>query len=246
MSPPESWWESVKPWLDSVRVSVGEQTWTGYRPSDGRIDLESAEGPILVRSVSGGDGPNFRRTLAACEEYVLDLTFVADLLSHTVEWAIEAPLLKAVQPRSFPRSGVSLPLEARWAVEWRTDTGPLVRTSGESCRGVESRRERGNKRGVQVWALRRSGAQVLFTACHEPAERARVKDVSAIMEEGRYTVRVGGNQFFDYWMLDPVHAPSPLHIGEERVEVGQGWGYVRLEHGREKAYGSLRQDWGTP
>ncbi|MBW3624794.1 MAG: hypothetical protein KY468_15425 [Armatimonadetes bacterium] len=247
MTSHENWWDTLMPWLDSVRVSVGESVWSGCQPSDGDIDMESAEGPILVRSISGGDSLHHRRTLAACAEYVLDLLLVADLLTHRVEWSIEAPLLRAIQPSSFPRAGVALPLEARWKVEWRTDTGPLVHTSGESGRGVEAHWGRGRQRGTHAWRLCKQGTQVLFAACHEPARPHRqIKTTSALMQEGRYTVRVTGDGYFDYWMLDPAHSPAPLRLGTERVEVGQGWGFVRLEHGRETTYGALRKDWGKP
>jgi hypothetical protein len=241
MSPGDSWWETLMPWLDSVRVSVGDAEWTGCRPADGAVEMEDADGPALVRSVSGGDGPYFRRTWAACAEYALDLVLVSDLLSHTVVWSIEAPLLKAVRPPSFPRPEVALPLESRWAVEWRTDTGPRVRTSGESKRGIEARWGRCEERKTQAWRLSRRGSEVSFIACHEPGERSRVRSLSAFMERDRYTVRVSGTGYFDYWMLDPAHAPEPLRVGEDRAAVGSGWGFVRLEKGRETGYGSLRK-----
>ena len=244
MNPGPTWWETLMPWLDSVRTTSGERVWTGWAPADGGIDMECEEGPIVVRSISGGEGPHFRRTLAACAEYVMDLSLVSDLLTRTVEWSVEAALLRPVRPSSFPRAGAALPLESRWAVEWRTDTGPLVRTSGESGRGMVARRRRGERRGSQVWSLSMAGAQVFFTACHEPAERPRVKSTSTLVEDGRFTARVTGEGYFDYWMLDPTHSPAPLRTDEGPVEVGSGWGFVRLEHGRETTYGALRKDWG--
>jgi hypothetical protein len=241
MSPGENWWETLMPWLDAIRVSIGGVAWSGCQPSEGVVNVDSAEGPITIRSIFGGTGPYHRRTQAACAEYALDLFLVSDLLPHTVEWSVTAPLLKPVRPTSFPRPGVPLPLESRWAVEWRTDTGPLVRTSGESRRGVLSNWDRDEAAKTQSWKLSRRGDEVLFLACHEPGERVRVRSLSAVMEWGRYTVRVTGGKFFDYWMLDPAHAPEPLRVGGERTEVGSGWGFVRLERGKETAYGSLRK-----
>ena len=244
MSEHEGWWETLKPWLDSVRVSADGEEWSGLNPPEGVIDMEGEEGPIVVRSVSGGNAPRFRRTLVSCVEYTLDLLLILDVKVRVMEWAVEAPVLRAIQPPTFPRAKTALPLEARWIVEWHHPAGPTVRTSGESGRGTVGRWGRKNNPRRQRWSIARQEAQSLFVVCHEPAERPGVHGAFALVQDGRYTVRVTGDGFFDYWMLDPEHTPAPLNLGASRVEVGSGWGFVRLERGRETTYGALRQDWG--
>jgi hypothetical protein len=247
MRSPQKWWDALMPWLDSIHVSDGESAWTGCEPGCGRMDMDSEEGPILVRSVSGGEETRFRRTFAVCPEYVLDLTTVSSSQAQPWEWSLSASFMKSVQPAAFPREGSSLPLEARWVVDWTPLAGPKIRTSGESARGTIARWSRSEQAHAESWNLVRKANSTLFTVVHEPAERPRVQATFALVQIEQYTVRVTGNGFFDYWMLDPAHSPAPLRLSDDRIlEVGTGWGFVRLEHGRETAYGALRRDWGAP
>jgi hypothetical protein len=241
------WWDTLQPWLDSIRVSTGGPVWTGCEPAHARIDMDSEEGPIRVRSISGGEEVRFRRTFAVCAEYVLDLTAVTSPKLQTMEWSVCGSFMKPIQPPTFPREGSDLPLEAQWIVEWTTLAGPKVRTSGESGRGTVARWNRSEQPHSECWSLVRRATSTLFTVVHEPKSRPRVQATFALVQNEQYTVRVTGNGFFDYWMLDPAHTPAPLRLSEDRVlEVGTGWGFVRLEHGRETAYGALRRDWGMP
>jgi hypothetical protein len=241
------WWDALLPWLHAVRISAGGPVWTGCDPADTHIDLDSEEGPIMVRSVSGGEAVRFRRTFAVCPEYILDLAFFLSPKVQPVEWSLKASHMKPLQPLAFPREGADLPLEARWVIEWTTLAGPRVRTSGESARGTIARWNGSERPHTECWSLIRKAHSTLFTAIHEPTERPRVQATFALMQEEQYTVRVTGNGFFDYWMLDPAHTPAPLRLSDDRMlEVGTGWGFVRLEHGKETAYGALRRDWGLP
>ncbi len=240
------WWEILLPWLDAIAFAADGVAWTGFAPAHSVIDLSDTEGPVMVRSMSGGheEGAGFRRTLAACSEYLLDAALITPAQPGRMDWTLFAPLLRPLHPKALPRDGASLPLESRWSVEWRTDTGPLVHTGGEIGRGSDAVRLRGTNDSNRAWTLSKEGRQGQYTACHEPAARKRVQASFTLVQGGRYTIRVTGDGFFDYWMLDPAHTPAPLHFGEERVEVGCGWGFVRLERGRETTYGALRRDWG--
>ena len=144
----------------------------------------------------------------------------------------------------MPRPGIALPLEARWIIEWRASSGPWIRTSGENGRGIEADWDRYENPHAERWRIRRRGDGAILVACHEPIEHRRVQATFTLVQDDRYTVRVTGDGFFDYWMLDPAHTPAPLRLDDERIEVGNGWGFVRLEHGRETTYGALRRDWG--
>jgi hypothetical protein len=244
MSDGKSWWNILSPWLNAVRLSADGVLWTGFDSLESRTDLERSEGPIYVRSVSWGERPLFRRTLASCAEYVLDIASLSGVLVHTMEWSVKTSLLHPIQPPALPLTGAPLPLEARWIMEWRTPSGLKVRTSGESGRGTLAEWRSQSDPHSERWSVQRRGTDEFFTACHEPAERPRVQATFTLSQKGQFTVRVTGDGFFDYWMLDPAHTPSPLQINGETMEIGAGWGFVRLERGKEAAYGALRRDWG--